>query len=339
MTESPSLEPTPDEAALEERLRALSPPPVPPGLAADLRGAFCTGFRAADGDPGSRAPSHLRSSDQVTSNEQIERALRSAFATPQARPAYRRDLRAHFVTGGLAAGERAVARERPLAAVRLLPQRPALRLLLGGLAAAALIFLVAQLAPRPDRWRAVEVQGQRITLDGKAVRMADLAELGPEIMAADVVETGEETSVLLVLADRFRLDVRPGTRFRPHALAELVPGTTSGIDLEQGEIFVDKNPEGEDAPLTVVTADVEVAVTGTVVGIQCFQGGTCVCVIHGDARVSCCEVAVSPGHSHVTRPGRPCEEHAFPPGTSACPADGPNHTHACRLVHFDEAAE
>ncbi|MEW6074247.1 MAG: FecR family protein, partial [Planctomycetota bacterium] len=205
-------------------------------------------------------------------------------------------------------------------------RRPALRLFAGTLAAAAAILAVARLVPRAEGWRALEVTGGEIALDGEAVRATDLARLGPAIMGADALETGA-SHVRLALADRYRLDAGPGTRLRPREFARAVAADEPArLAVEAGEILLWRNPARGGGPLTVATPAVQIAVTGTVLGVLCLADGTCVSVAEGGVTVDCCGGCVQAGESHVHRAGLPCAHHAL--------AAAPDRAHAERLTRF-----
>jgi len=266
------------------------------------------------------------SDEHIPDERALEEELRCSLAVPAPRREFQDSLRRAFVAAGAPAGPKPV---RPQ------PMRTVLRLVVGGLAAAALILILARLFPETTSWKALDIEGEVITIDGRTVRVADLPDAGAAIMAADLVETGE-TRISLVLEDLYRLDVAPGSRFRPEPLVRPAAGATPRLDLEEGEIFFCKNPEVADIACTVGTPDVDVDLTGTVVGVRCDGEGTSLMVEKGSAWVSCCEQFVESGHSHRTPRQEPCPLGLE--GARMCGPCTPDEAYECRLRRVAEGS-
>jgi ferric-dicitrate binding protein FerR (iron transport regulator) len=268
----------PDDGAereVEGWLRDLGAPPPRPAFRDDLRARFVGGELAPAEEHASLLGKDARSADAM-----IEDLLKAQAPPPPSRAAFRDDLRARFLLGDLR--ERvppAPAHRGPTA-----PRGPWLRLVAGGLAAAAAIWLVALfLLPDGPSWRGLRTHGEGpVVVDGRELVPRDLAELGAAFAAARVVDS-RDRRVELVHDDALVLALLPGTEIE--ALADGSDGEMR-FALRRGEVYL-KTHEGYGGPSVVVeTSDMDMRMTGTVVGVMKLESLSCICVARGTVDVT-----------------------------------------------------
>lgn len=212
----------------------------------------------------------------------LERAL-AALAEERPDPRFERELRARFL------GERAARRTR--------------RAWLTALAAAAGLTLALSLwrgarGESASAWRVLAVQG-RVTLDGRAVAVADLE-------AGGRLRTGPEGGLWIALGRRVALALGPESELDLPALP--APAADWRLQAHAGHLALRTGPDFARARLLVRAPDAEVAVLGTRFAIDVDEDGTCVCCSEGrvdvrSLRDDAARAEVSPGgrayaHAH-----------------------------------------
>jgi ferric-dicitrate binding protein FerR (iron transport regulator) len=275
--EPPPEEPSErEERVLRELFARESAPPPAARFQAGLRAAFAAGeLGAAERSPPSRVGLDGRSASGV-----IEGLLLREPPPSPARDGFRDALRARFVRGELE------LRPEPAGDVPAPPRRlgPAGRILLGSLATAAALWLVARLVV-PDRptWRARAAGGEGpLLVDGRAVDPRDLSQLGPLLAQAATIGS-QKRSLELVFDDELVLRLLPGASIE--TIADGTQGRELRFALHQGEVYL-KSREGYAGPPVVVeTPDVDMRMTGTVVGVLYEGTLSCICVARGTVEV------------------------------------------------------
>lgn len=271
-----------EDAALEALLRRSPPPAAAEGFRRRLREAFRSGGTVKSA---SREAVGARTGDTMT--QELERRLARTPLAPEAREAFRSDLRRRFLAGE--------GRAAPAPAGRLVRW-----FVLA--AAAAAIAGVYFLLPRDPAWR-VRVEGSGpVRVADTSLGAGDARRIAVEIGSGGRLRTGENT-VWLSLEEELEVEVRPGTTLGVTALAALRDDEPMRFELEEGEAFLwlrpgDRGGGAQDdrrGGLAVVTPEVNVRVTGTVLGVLAVETGTCVCVAEGrvsvfDERAGSCEV-------------------------------------------------
>jgi ferric-dicitrate binding protein FerR (iron transport regulator) len=181
-------------------------------------------------------------------------------------------------------------------------------------------------APRPRHWRWV-VPAVAAALAFVLVSIA-LINRGPQLKLIDATGTGivrvdGETTELQsgqILGQGVRIDMPAGETIgllaQGVALYEVTGGTQMTIpptpgrwfnravecSVFVGELRLKTGARFPGSVLRVYTPDGIVEVTGTLLSIQCDSGGTCVCVLEGDARVGIDEndlESVTPGNRKI----------------------------------------
>ena len=315
--EGPRPDPS-DHEALERSLADLERPAVRNSFRSALREAFLGGFAGAGqsaaeraegrvsktfenpGDGASRTPEAGRREaagglDMLP--HPVEDQLRSLPLAPPARPEFRENLRAEFTTGRLASAPRA-AGPPPMARHR------GFRFLLGGAAlAAAAAVLVILAGPGLDSggdggtsdgsvfdggWRVTTAAtgSGLVRVDGHEYSLGDRARIEAAWNAGQRLEA---TDVALELAhpDGLRLALQPGTLTRLSEDLESAASPAWSLDLERGEVLLATVDDYSGRPVSFVTLDSSVLVTGTALSVMCGKQGTCVCVEHGSVVVRC----------------------------------------------------
>jgi ferric-dicitrate binding protein FerR (iron transport regulator) len=261
---------------VEGWLRGASATPPSPGFAAEVRQRFLAGELAGDAEAGAS----LAGRDARSADSMIEDLLKAGAPLPPARAAFRDALRPRFVRGALA------ERIPPAGAIRPGPgsgRSPALRLVLGVVAAAAALWVVARLfLPDEPAWRGFRADGPGpVALDGREFLPRDLAELGGAFQRARTLES-RERRLELVRDDELVLVVLPGSRIEMRS-----DGSDGELRyaLLEGEVYL-KTKAGYRGPAVVVeTDDMDMRLTGTVVGVLKNAELSCICVARGTVRV------------------------------------------------------
>lgn len=298
----------------------------------ELRASF-VGSHGRTSDSASRDPA----GDRTEHVSDLETFLRQRAAPPDARAAFRAELRERFLAGRWSEGAEARPRtgRTPHRHPRLFPALAGL----AGLAAAALLAILLPRLGRPTTpWRVVGVEeatvvsagpggAQRVAARDGTIDLSGLLE-GPDGIA---VAAG---SLRLCHGDEYRLEVRPGTRL------VLAPEGGLALELRSGEIFLQTFPAYGGTGLDVDTPEAHVSVHGTTLGVRADAMGTCVCVVEGTVKLRELEraqdVVVPQASSHLVSADASMMSKSmhFPEGQAA-PGDA-EHEHVDRLREFAE---
>lgn len=200
-------------------------------------------------------------------------------------------LRASFTTGGIDAGE-AVEEAPPPAAPRRASRWWAWAVPVFAAAAAALVIAVVNQGADLELIGVTE--GTVVTVDGRAIDTGDAAALGAAIRPGAEVVVPDGASLDLAAAGTVLYEVTGGTRMTLPDTPGRWFGRTVACRVEVGELRVKTGPRFTGSELRVRTPDGLVVVTGTLLSVQCDEGGTCVCVLEGTAHVGVDEADLEP---------------------------------------------
>jgi hypothetical protein len=124
-----------------------------------------------------------------------------------------------------------------------------------------------------------------------------------QLASGESVRTGRESSAVLTLADRSRVEMRQRSQLAVGQQRYLMPGTRADgvLGLERGGIIVEASKQGS-GHLFVDTEDCRVAVTGTVFSVSHGTKGSRVSVVEGEVHVnhSGAESILHPGDQTAT---------------------------------------
>ena len=257
------------EPGFEEFLRGVPGEPLDPRRCEEARRAFLGhASRAAGAD---RMRAVMGGDERFDEHDGFVAWL---AACPPALPGaeFQRRARLAFLS--------AIASEAT-AALPLRRERRSVRAAVLALAAAA-ILAVTFLLPRPDRWE-VRMQGP--------LRFAerDYAPGDGERLAADLERSGMlETAgsgVRFALGKELVVEVMSGSSLSFPPLPELDGLEPVAFELARGEAYVRTGGAYPGNPVIVRTAQADVVLNGTVVGVLVGEFGTCVCVAEGKVGV------------------------------------------------------
>lgn len=266
-----------DMERLEQLLRQTPAPAPRSPFATELRAAFTAGALSAKG---AGSPS-LAGFGGRNAPGVIEDLLMAEPPPRSARAAFQEDLRRRFVHGELTPGSTGEEGRR---APRRARSRPVLRLVAGSLAAAAALWLVAHLLiPGGPAWRARLAEGEGpVLVDGRPFDPRDLSELG-RAFAAGRVLSSEGRRIELIRDGELALALLPGTEIE--RLSEGTDGGDLRLAVRSGELYLKSRPGYAGPPVIVETPDMDMRMTGTVVGVL-FNGTlSCICVARGAVHV------------------------------------------------------
>ncbi|MEX1023614.1 MAG: FecR domain-containing protein [Planctomycetota bacterium] len=265
-----------------------------------------------------------------------DKARLAQAPVPEARAAFRAELRSRFVSGALSAdiaearsGERPVG--RPLGPVPARGMR--LGLAVGALAAAALVwFVVGRLGgPWIDgdaharTWSLERVAGAPAGLEFDAASFdaasfdaasfdgasfdgasAVSAPMNPAddrdamqraLLGAETVSS-RAAQFELLFDGRVQVVVQPGTVLAGQPFRPRAADEPLVLDLTEGEVFVRTEPGSGPHDIRIRTPHSEVLVVGTTLGVMCRAEETCICVVEGKVRV------LAPGAEHQVEGGQ-----------------------------------
>jgi len=213
-------------------------------------------------------------------DEAIARGIRN-LPDVEADPAFRERLRSAFVSGGLPAGE-----EPKSASLR--PGGGGLRWwqwLVPATAVAAVALILVALNPGPAlRVLEAPVDGY-VRVDETPIQFVDRARLDEALVAGASLALPPGRNLDLVADGTVLYEVAGGTRMTIPATPGRWFARAAECTLYSGEIRMKTGARFPGATLRVYTPDGMVVVTGTLLSVQCDEGGTCVCVLEGTARV------------------------------------------------------
>ncbi len=252
-----------ERAELEQLLAQGQAPLARPAFRGELRERFIAGELEA-----------LTGEDVGLEPEPALVALLERSA-PQADPAFKRGLRDAFLEGALPP-----VLPSPPRSARSMSWR--FRLIGAALATAAGLLLWTTLVrPTPSPWR-VQPAGfvaAEVTVDAQSLAGLSAQEVGRRLVGARHLATGN--APLRVEWGRVLL-----LELGPNSAVELSGLELSRTDLalasERGSLRLATGPDFPGRQLELRTPDVEVAVVGTVFGIDIEAYGTCVCCAEGE---------------------------------------------------------
>ena len=261
---------------LEERLRSQTAPAGGKEFRAALRAGFVAGQLAESGGESLS----LRCMDARRAASVIENMLTQGAPPRPARAAFAQELRRRFVDGDLPGSVRGVEQSAPIPAPRR--ARPALRIVLAGLAAAAAILVLSLFVPSAPRWSALDVRGAGpLIVGGEELETWDASQLGGALEAGVELGTADRT-VDFGFGRHLLLELRPGARIR----AEAAPDGELRLHLLEGELYAKTDGAYDGPALVVRTHDLDMRMTGTVFGVMTDGVVTCVCVTRGQVELT-----------------------------------------------------
>jgi len=169
--------------------------------------------------------------------------------------------------------------------------------------AAVLVLLAIDMLNRGPVLQMADSSGsQPLTLDGRKVLPDDTEAMSRLLKPGATLEVPPDGRVDILARDVALYEVTGGSQLTLPA----TPGRWFGRDvhctLYVGEIRLKTGRDFAGSQLTVYTPDGMIRVTGTMLSIQCDDGGTCVCVLEGKAMVGVNETdlePVTPGYRKV----------------------------------------
>jgi ferric-dicitrate binding protein FerR (iron transport regulator) len=224
-----------------------------------------------------------RASAPPPEDADLERELRE-LPVPTADTAFRDRLRAAFVSGEI---DRAADTGR----IRALPVRR--------LAAAAAVLLAVGLGlwlvNRGPRLELLAATGEgAIVVDGREIALSDPDAIDAALTPGAEVAVPAGATLDLAVADTMALEIAGGTRMTlPSAYGRWFPSAAAGR-VHSGEVRFASGPAFPGRTLRLATPDGIVVVTGTLLSVECGEGGTCVCVLEGVAKVGVDEADLEP---------------------------------------------
>ena len=302
------------EAFLKASGRAESPAPR-----AAFRAALREGFVAGTLPDKAPESASLEGLSGRTAGELIEGLLQKAPQPGSARAGFREELRQGFVAGSLEPSGRleGLPEEDPQAdrtpwAPPARRPRPLLRLVTGGLAAAAALWAIGVwLVPDERRWSLLDIGGEGpVAIDGEDHDPVDPSRMGALFGEAEVFAAGRRR-LELAWGDDLVLQAQPGAELR------LVSQGDDGllVDLLDGEIYLKSREPYTGPQVQVQTADMLMTMSGTVVGVLREAKLTCVCVARGEVaienRFDGLDGVCVADHRHVAHSARPADYQSF----------------------------
>jgi hypothetical protein len=170
-------------------------------------------------------------------------------------------------------------------------------------AAAAVLVIVAVNQNRGPALRVARAMGLGEVLSGgERIALSDTEKLNDAIAAAGMLETPAGGTLDLLADDVVLLEVTAATRMTIPRTPGRWFGRAAACSLFAGEMRIKTGRNFQGAELAVFTPEGKVEITGTLLSIQRDEGGTCVCVLEGVARVGMDEndmESVEPGFRKV----------------------------------------
>lgn len=222
--------------------------------------------------------------------EAIARGIRELPAA-KADAAFRERLRSEFVSGALA--------EEDGGLVDVSPEPPRHRgvsrwWLLAPLAAATAALVLVALNPGPSL-RVLETAGDGyVRLGGTPLLLTDRNRIDDDLAPGAELSLPQNATLDLVADGVVMYEVVGGTRMTVPKTPGRWFGREVAFSVEAGEVRMKTGPGYPGATVRVTTPDGLIVVTGTLLSIQCDDGGTCVCVLEGTARVGVDEADLEP---------------------------------------------
>lgn len=217
--------------------------------------------------------------DGLSPQQERAREQLRALASPAVDPAFRERLKAQFVAGTIPESEH-FSRGRATRAAR----RAWMRIGVPLAAAAALVLMIGVLNQGPS-WSMIEGEG-RASIDGVPVSLDDSEQVDELLHEGAVVEMDADSRACFLQGRVVLAELTPRARVTlPNA-----PGRWLGKQMEgtvhSGIVRWVTGPAFPGSRLAIATPESEVEVTGTSFTLMCTEGGTCVCVLEGDVKVT-----------------------------------------------------
>jgi len=209
--------------------------------------------------------------------EAAQRAVQS-LPPVAADPGFQARLEREFISGRLSAGPPVVlpARRFPWGSLLRWAYIPA---------AAVLLLAVSISFNRGGGWEVAPLQEGLITVDGREIEAIEGSALKAALGRGGELDTGAEASLEITRPGRIALEVDPGA----HVELPAPPGRwwdrNVTFHVEDGELRLMTGPSFSGQSLVIVTPESRTEIVGTLVSVYRDEGGTCVCVMHGTARV------------------------------------------------------
>jgi len=213
-----------------------------------------------------RDPSH---------DDSIERRLRE-LPDVEADPRFAEKLKAAFVAGNFQAERRLAPRPRSIIMWRWV----------GVAVAAGLVLFTAALVNRGPAWQVADVAGTApFRIDGVPFEAFQTGEMEHAFLQPAGLEVPDDGRLDLVLPELAMFEVTGGTHMTLPDRPGRWIGRAVSCSLFVGEVRLKTGPRYAGTTLNLYTPDGMVVVTGTLLSVQCDDGGTCVCVLEGTAHV------------------------------------------------------
>jgi hypothetical protein len=224
---------------------------------------------------------------QKPEDQDVARAIRELPGV-DADPAFRDRMRREFVEGRI--------EERPAGAGRMVaPARRGrwLAWAIPALAVAAVFVVIAiNRAPSP---RVIATLGAgSVRIDGESFPLADRAAWEDRIRPGARVETTPDATVDIRVDGLVTYEIAGGTRLTIPRSPGRWFNSAVACSVSVGELRILTTADFHGRTLRVDTPEGIAVVTGTLISVQCSDGGTCVCVLDGVAHVGVNEDDLEP---------------------------------------------
>jgi ferric-dicitrate binding protein FerR (iron transport regulator) len=207
------------------------------------------------------------------------RELVGALDEPAADPVFRERLKAQFVAGTIPRSEHSSKRGRTR-----IPPRVWMRVVVPLAAAAAIVLIFGVLNQGPS-WSMIEGEGSA-SIDGVPVSLDDSERVDGMLHEGAVVQMEAESRACFLQGELILTELTPHARVTlPGAPSRWSGGGMHGI-VHTGVVRWVTGPAFPGHRLAIATPESMVEVTGTSFSLMCTEGGTCVCVLEGDVKVT-----------------------------------------------------
>jgi hypothetical protein len=170
-------------------------------------------------------------------------------------------------------------------------------------AAAAVVLITVVTLNRPADLRIAQVVGEgEVWVDGATINVTDESALAAGIRAGAEVGTPPGAVIDLIAGNVVLFEIAGGTRMSIPPMPGRWFGREVACSLYVGEIRIKTGTDFRGSQLLVYTPEGVAEIAGTLLSVQRDEGGTCVCVVEGIARVGKNEddmQSVKPGYRKV----------------------------------------
>jgi ferric-dicitrate binding protein FerR (iron transport regulator) len=226
---------------------------------------------------------------------------------------FRDRLRSAFVSGEIDSAPADTMATAPSAAAPATPARPARKRTVSPrrrwwawatppLATAAVVMVLFAMNRGPTL-ELLEATGTgTVVIDGRSMAMDDFAAIGGAIRPGAAIEVPAGASIDLGVSGTTLYELAGGTRMTLPASPGRWFHRAVSCTMAVGELRLKTGPRFPGSELRVFTPEGEAVVTGTLLSVQCDDGGTCVCVLEGTAHVGVDDAdlqSVSPGYRKI----------------------------------------